>query len=75
MIYTALGLREMSQGLREAKAMIRRRRLDLQAQIGLLESELRALDKIESSVEPSLEVLREEQARREAAEKAKAGAT
>ena len=67
MTYNDRGLREISAGLREAKALITRKRTDAQHQMGVLEAEISAQGKIEAALDAALEVLRAEQMRREAA--------
>ena len=67
MTYNDRGLREISAGLRDAKAMITRKRTDAQHQMGVLEAEISAQGKIEAALDAALEVLRAEQMRREAA--------
>ena len=65
MTYTDRGLTEIASGLREAKALLGRKRSDLIHQMGVMEAELSALGKIEASIEAALEVLRAEQSQRE----------
>ncbi len=63
---TDLGLRDTTSGLFEAKALIRRRRSELQMKIGVMEAELNALGKIEASVDASVNILKDETKKREA---------
>jgi hypothetical protein len=67
MNYTDRGLREVLSGLRDAAALVARKRAELQAQMGSIEAELSALGKIEASVGAAIEVLRLTQAEREKA--------
>ena len=55
--YTDRGLREIASGLREAKAIIARKRSELRHQIGVLEAEFSALGKIEASCGCAVDVL------------------
>lgn len=70
MMLTESGLRETTSSLAEAKGMIRRRRSELQARLGVIEAELSQLGKIEAAYDFSLELLRAEMSRREADKKA-----
>ena len=65
MTYNDRGLREISAGLRDAKALITRKRTDAQHQMGVLEAEISAQGKIEAALDAALEVLRAEQMKRE----------
>lgn len=57
MTYTDRGLREIAAGLREAKALVNRKRSDMQHQMGLLEAEMSALGKIEAAIDTAIEVM------------------
>ena len=69
--YTDAGVRDIAAGLAEAKVLVSRRRSDLQHQIGVMEAEVASLGKIAVAVAAALEVLRAEQAGRDAQAKAK----
>lgn len=69
--FTDRGLREVGQGLREAKALVRRERADLQSQMGIIEARLSALGKIETALDVAIDIMRAEQSKREAEQKAK----
>jgi hypothetical protein len=67
--YTDRGLVEITQGLREAKTLLSRRRFESQSKMGILEAEVAALGKIEAALDAAIYVLREDQAQREALSK------
>ncbi len=56
--YTDRGFREISAGLSQAQRVLRRRRETLQGHLAAIESELRELTVIESSLGAALEVLK-----------------
>lgn len=57
MSYTARGVREIAQGLREARAIISRERAEAQHQMGVLEAKLAALSKIDAAVGVAIEMV------------------
>ena len=55
--FTERGQREVGAGLRDAVERLRRRKADVQRQIGLLEAELSDLGKIEAGIMLAAEVV------------------
>lgn len=53
------GQREVVGSLKDALARLRRRRADLQAQMGILEAELSDLGKIEGAISTAIELARQ----------------
>lgn len=66
MTWTDRGLREVGQGLREARLLVSRKKSELQSKMGVIEAELSALGKIETALDVANDVMGNEQAKREA---------